>query len=129
METFHVYVPKGKSKPDKIEILVGLFTPGKENAIKRNELTQKCVEAGLIRPTVKDKDRAMRNLLRRAKIDYSIKITNDAKGEGYYIPTQKESIQLAKNNNREDKKARSIFYGNKGNKALSEDYKAGRLHE
>ena len=131
METFFVDVPKanGTSKPDKVEIFIGLFTPGKENAIKRNDLTQKCVEAGLINPDAVDKDRVMRKLLERAKLDYNIKITNDGDGEGYYIPTPKESMQLARNNKREDKKAVSIFRNNKGNKALSEDYKAGRLNE
>ena len=131
METFFVDVPKAKgtSKPDKVEIFIGLFTPGKENAIKRNDLTQKCVEAGLINLDTVDKDRVMRKLLARAKLDYNIKITNDGDGEGYYIPTLKESIQLARNNKREDKKAVSIFRNNKSNKALSEDYKAGRLNE
>ena len=71
----------------------------------------------------------MRKLMHKAKVDYNIKITNDGDGEGYYIPTSKESMQLARNNKREDKKAVSIFRNNKGNKALSEDYKVGRLNE
>lgn len=129
METFYIDVPeaKGTKKPDKIEIFIGLFIPGKENAIKRNDLTQKCVEAGLININASDKDRAMRILLEKAKRDYNIKITNDGRGEGYYIPTPKESLQLARNNEREDKKAVSIFRNNKGNKALSEDYRKERI--
>lgn len=129
METFYIKVPKAKGtrEPDKIEIFIGLFTPGKENAIKRDELTQRCVGAGLINPNTVDKDRVMRKLLARAKVDYNIKITNDGDGEGYYIPTPKESIQLARNNKREDKKAVSIFRNNKGNKALSEDYRTERI--
>lgn len=131
METDYIYVPKvkGTRKPDKVEIFIGLFTPGKEHAIKRDELTQRCVGVGLINPNAVDKDRVMRKLLARAKVDYNIKITNDGDGEGYYLPTFKESMQLARNNKREDKKAVSIFRNNKGNKALSEDYKAGRLNE
>ena len=117
----------GKHKPDKIDIFVGLFTPGKENAIKRPDLVQRCVGAGLISEEVKDKDRAMRNLLARVKVDYNVQITNDGDGEGYYIPTHKESLQLARNNRREDKRAATTFRNNKGNKALSEDYRAGRL--
>ena len=77
----------------------------------------------------KDKDRAMRKLLARARCDYNIKITNDGKGGGYYLPTAKESIQLAKNNKREDKKAVSIFRNHKGNKALEEDYRTERIKE
>ena len=129
MQKDYIYVPKAKgtSKPDKVEIFISLFTPGKENAIKRNDLTKKCVEAGLINPDTVDKDRVMRKLLERAKLDYNIKITNDGDGEGYYIPTQKESMQLARNNKREDKKAVSIFRNNKGNKALSEDFRTERI--
>jgi hypothetical protein len=129
MNTFYIYQPvaKGKSLPDKIDVFIGLFTPGKENAIKRDELTQRCVGAGLIGNDVKDKDRAMRNLLARAKVDYNVQITNDGDGEGYYIPTFKESVQLARNNKREDKKAISTLKGNKGNKALYDDYQHGRI--
>ena len=67
--------------------------------------------------------------MQRAKIDYNIKITNDGKGEGYYIPTFKEYRELAKNNKREDKKAVSIFRSQKGNKQLEEDYKTERITE
>lgn len=85
METDYIYVPKSKGnrKPDKVEVFIGLFTPGKEHAIKRDELTQRCVGAGLINPNAVDKDRVMRKLLTRAKVDYNIKITNDGDGEGY----------------------------------------------
>ena len=129
--TFYINKPvaKGSYIPDKIDIFIGLFTPGKENAIKRDELTQRCVGAGLIGFCTKDKDRAMRNLIAVVKRDYNVKITNDGDGEGYYIPTLKESVQLARNNKREDKKAISTLKNNKGNKALYEDYKHGRVKE
>ena len=110
-------------------MFISLLGEGRENAIKRTELAERCVGAGLIGKDVKDKDRAMRKLMARAKMDFNIKITNDGKGEGYYIPTFKESVQLAKNNKREDKKAVSIFAGNKGNKALAEDYRNERITE
>lgn len=129
METFHIYKPvaHGKPKIDKVEVFISFFTPGKENAIKRADLTQKCVDAGLINSKSKEnQDRAMRNLIAKAKVDYNIQITNDADGEGYYIPTLKESLQLSRNNNREDKKAITTFRNNKPNKALAEDYKHGR---
>ena len=125
METFYINVPKanGTKKIDKVEEFIKLLQYGKENAIKRNDLTEKCVLAGLIDSETKDKDRAMRKLMHKAKVDYNIKITNDGKGEGYYIPTFKEYRELAKNNKREDKKAVSIFRSQKGNKQLEEDYK------
>ena len=131
METYYINVPKanGVKKVDKVEEFIKLLQYGKENAIKRNDLTEKCVLAGLIGDETKDKDRAMRKLMQRAKIDYNIKITNDGKGEGYYIPTFKEYRELAKNNKREDKKAVSIFRSQKGNKQLEEDYKTERITE
>ena len=131
METFFINTPKanGVKKIDKIEVFISLLGYGKENAIKRADLVERCVGAGIIEKDSKDKDRAMRKLMHRAKMDFNIQITNDGKGEGYYIPTFKESIQLAKNNKREDRKAVSIFAGNKGNKALEEDYRAGRIDE
>ena len=131
METFHIYQPiaKGKPKPDKIDIFMSLFTPGKENAIKREDLPQKCVDAGLIGVDVVDKDRAARKLIERAKIDYKFCITNDGDGEGYYIPTPEEAARLARNNKREDKKAISTFRSTKVNKALAEDFKYGRVGE
>ena len=131
METFYIKVPraKGIKRPDKIEVFISLLQYGKENAVKRDELTMMCVGAGLIDKETKDKDRAMRKLLARARCDYNIKITNDGKGGGYYLPTAKESIQLAKNNKREDKKAVSIFRNHKGNKALEEDYRTERIKE
>lgn len=129
METYYINIPKanGVKKVDKVEEFIKLLQYGKENAIKRNDLTEKCVLAGLIGDETKDKDRAMRKLMQRAKIDYNIKITNDGKGEGYYIPTFKEYRELAKNNKREDKKAVSIFRSQKGNKQLEEDYKTERI--
>lgn len=131
MQSFYINKPiaNGSHVPDRIDTFIGLFTPGKGNAIKRDELTQRCVGAGLIGNDVKDKDRAMRNLIARVKVDYNVRITNDGDGEGYYIPTLKESVQLARNNKREDRKAISTLRNNKGNKALYEDYQHGRIEE
>ena len=127
METFHIYTPmaNGEHKPDKIEIFMSFFTPGKENAIKRDDLTQKCVDAGLINADVADKDRAMRNILKRAKLDYSI--TNDGDGAGYYTPTAEETASLIRNHNRERKKGISTLTGEKYNGAMIEDCIHGRI--
>ena len=131
LEHFHMYVPvaKGKPKADKVDILISFFTPGKENALTREDLVSKGEAAGLVNPSseFKNKDRAMRKLIAKAKLDYNIQITNDGDGECYYIPTPKESVQLARNNKREDKKAISTFKNNKPNKALEEDYKHNRI--
>ena len=132
METFYIYTPKatGNRSPDKIEILVSFIKYGKENAIKREDLTKKCVEAGII--SSKDElnqDRAMRMLLNRARVDYSISITNDGDGKGYYRPTKSDLKLLSKNNNTSKKKAISSFVGNKVNVAMEDDFKHGRMEE
>lgn len=127
MENFHIHQPvaKGKPKVDKIDIFIGLLGFGKENAVKRDDLTARCVEVGLISKDTKDKDRSMRNLLKRAKIDYNI--TNDADGEGYYRPTKREEKQFEQNHNRERKKGISTLVGEKYNGAAIEDFKHGRM--
>ncbi len=108
------------------------FIPtGKENAIKRQDLVQRCVGAGLISPNAlpMNQDRAMRKMLERAKVDYKYYVTNDGDGKGYYRPTPKDAVRLARNNKREDRKAISTMRNGKGNKALCEDYKYGRIGE
>lgn len=127
METFHIYQPvaKGKPKVDKIEVFMSFIPFGKENAIKRSLLVEKCVEAGLINASSDNQDRSMRKLLKRAKVDYSI--TNDGDGKGYYRPTKEETKRLIRNHNRERKKAISTLAGEKYNGATIEDYKHGRM--
>lgn len=132
METFYIYTPKatGNRSPDKIEILVSFIKYGKENAIKREDLTKKCVEAGII--SSKDElnqDRAMRRLLNRARVDYNISITNDGDGKGYYRPTKSDLKLLSRNNNTSKKKAISSFVGNKVNVAMEDDFRHGRKEE
>ena len=132
METFYIYTPKatGNRSPDKIEILVSFIKYGKENAIKREDLTKKCVEAGII--SSKDElnqDRAMRRLLNRARVDYNISITNDGDGKGYYRPTKSDLKLLSRNNNTSKKKAISSFVGNKVNVAMEDDFRHGRMEE
>lgn len=124
-------VAKGKPKVDKIEVFISFLPVGKENAIKRSELVEKCVEAGLINASSSavNQDRSMRKMMERAKIDYRISVTNDGDGRGYYRPTPKDTISLSRNNDREDKKAISTFRSNKINKALEDDYKYGRFDE
>lgn len=131
METFSMYVPVAKGKPhiDKIEIFAELIPKGKENAIKRDELIDKCIEHGLVKPDAKreNQDRAMRKMIQKARLDYSI--TNNGDGSGYYRPSKEDYQNLRKNNNRENKKAISTLGGLKTNKAIAEDYRVGRLDE
>ena len=131
MERFYVYTPvaKGKTIPDKVERFIELLPFGEENAIKREDLVRKCIDNGLINAFIVDPDRAMRNLIRKAKVDYNVSITNNARpgDNGYYRPTKKDETNFSMNNKREKKKAVSTFRSNKINDALSEDFKHGRL--
>ena len=132
MQTFYIYTPKAKGNHslDKVEIFASFLKYGKENAIKREDLTKKCVEAGIITSEGElNQDRAMRRLLNRARVDYSISITNDGDGKGYYRPTKSDLKLLSRNNNTSKKKAISSFVGNKVNVAMEDDFRHGRKEE
>lgn len=51
--------------------IIDLIPVGKENAIKREQLTRLCFQYGLI-ADVKDKDRAMRDLIGEARMEHPI---------------------------------------------------------
>ena len=126
MERYFINVPKAKyeKKTDPIEVFINLVGTGLENAVKREDLVLRCEVAGLIGSEVKDKDRAMRKLLQRARMEYVI--LSDYKGAGYYRPTHKERVLLSKSNKRESSRAINVFSSTKLAKALEEDYKYDR---
>lgn len=127
MHTFYMNVPKanGTKKIDKIEVFANLLGFGKEEAIKRKDLVERCVGAGIIGKDLKDKDRAMRILLEKARREYVI--LNDGRGGGYYRPTPKELVALARSNKRENSRAVNVFASTKKAKALEEDLIHGRI--
>ena len=130
MNKFVAFVPVGKKNPpkiDKVEVFVNLLGFGEENAVKRNELVERCVGAGLISKDTIDKDRTMRNILKRARMEYVI--LNDCKGNGYYRATPKDRNNLSRSNKREDGRAISTFAGTKVSKAYEEDINHGRIEE
>lgn len=89
MERFEIYVPKANGQPperDIIEEFMSLIPYGNENAIGRKLLVQKCMTYDLIGRKLKDPDRAMRELLKKAKKDYAICNI----GKGYFRPTDKD---------------------------------------
>ena len=79
METYSLYQKKA-SGTTRFTI-ADLVPVGRENAISRKMLTQLCVQNSLIDDSVKDKDRAMRNLLEKDRRDFVI--LNLSTGEGY----------------------------------------------
>ena len=71
METFYIDTKRVERSPTQISI-VDLIPVGRENAISRNSLIEKCVVFGLIDRTKSDKDREMRRLVQKARNDYTI---------------------------------------------------------
>ena len=79
METFYIDTKRVERSPTQISI-VDLIPVGRENAISRNSLIEKCVVFGLIDRTQSDKDREMRRLVQKARNDYTI--LNLSEGNG-----------------------------------------------
>ena len=106
--------------------IIDFIPMGRENAISRKRLTELCVENDLIDTNKKDKDREMRLLLQKARIDYTI--LNNPEG-GYYRPSREDLQELSRYIRQEEKRAKSIFKDVKRAKRLYEDYKLGRLEQ
>ena len=75
--------------------IIDLIPVGKENAIKREQLTRLCFQYGLI-ADVKDKDRAMRDLIGEARMEHPI--INMSHGDGYYQPRKDSKEEMAELN-------------------------------
>ena len=127
MKKFEMLVPVAKGKPERdiIEEFMRLIDYGSENAISRKLLVQKCVAAGLIDKDLKDKDRAMRNMMSKAKIDYAICNI----GKGYFRPTPRDKPYIDRFVAEREKQARSIFKSIASVKKIQADIKAGRINE
>lgn len=125
MQHFFMYVPKGNGvqADNRVDDFVSLLLWGEENAIGRKLLVAKAVNAGLIPESIKDKDRAMRILYEKAKLDYAICHTKN----GYFRPLPKDRDALDACIEEDDKKALSILRGNSMRKKLKADFDAGRL--
>ena len=82
MQKFDLYTKKAKEERTQTVSIIDFIPVGRENAISRKMLTEKCVAAGLIDKNTSDKDRAMRRIVEKARIDYTILNVSD--GNGYY---------------------------------------------
>ena len=127
METFTVSVPKVTHEVKPKITIADLIPEGRENAISRAMLTAKCVRHGLVDKNTKDKDRAMRSLINKARIDYTI--LNISNGDGYYRPTHDDLLDLRRYIRQEENRGISIFKNLGNARKLYADLKAGRLNE
>lgn len=126
MERFAVYTPKAAPTPPAITI-IDLIPVGRDNAISRDYLVTLCVQNGLVdeNKSPESKDRAMRRLLERARLDYTILNLSD--GEGYYRPSKDDLQDLQKYIRQEESRAKATFRNISNAKALYEDYMHGRI--
>lgn len=134
MQRFYTYVPKGNGNAQKDLPIIELLPIGRDNAIPRKTLINRCIASGLISPDVKEStaDRKMRDLLTNAKQE-GYTILNLSDGNGYYRLTSGykaslEEIQdLQRYIRQEENRGKVIFKNISMTKALYEDLKHGRF--
>lgn len=126
MERFAVYTPKATPTPPAVSI-IDLIPIGHDNAISRDYLVTLCVQHGLVKENLKDKDRAMRDLVGEARKEYVVLNLSD--GNGYYRPTLKEFLDLQRHIRQIRSRINKEEERLKPELALYEDYKRGRLTE
>jgi hypothetical protein len=126
MEHFAVYTPKVAPTPPAITI-IDLIPVGRDNAISRDYLVAHCVNKGLVdqNSSLESQDRAMRRLLEKARLDYTV--LNLSRGEGYYRPARDDLQDLQRYIRQEENRAKSTFRNISNAKALYEDYMHGRI--
>lgn len=127
MYRFNTYTKKASAKIKHTLSIADLIPVGRENAISRKLLADKCVSAGLIDKNISDKDRAMRRLLEKARLDYTI--LNISDGNGYYRVSREDLQDLQRYIRQEDNRAKAAFRNHALTKKLYEDYKAGRIKD
>lgn len=127
METSFIYTPKINHEVKEVIMIEDLIPRGRENAISRGLLIARCVEKGLIDSKTKDKDRTMRKLIKKARVDSTILNLSD--GDGYYRPTHEDLLELRRYIRQEENRGKAVFKNLQNARKLYEDLKAGRLNE
>ena len=126
MNTFTIIQPKVEQKEEPINI-IDLIPIGRENAISRNDLTNKCIEFGLIEKftSLSSAYRTMRKLVSKVRVDYTI--LNLSNGNGYYRVSKDDLQDLQRYIKQEDNRAKASFRNTTLAKKLYEDFKAERI--
>lgn len=125
MEHFYIYQKQATGKAAAITI-ADLIPAGRENAISRKSLVHLCVQNGLIEESLRFKDRAMRKLIEKDRMDFVILNRQGVHG-GYYRPTHEDMLDLQRYIRQEEKRAKAIFRNIRMARALYEDFKYGRI--
>lgn len=102
--------------------IIDLIGSGRESVTDRHELLNRCMVAGLVEPG-RDENRKMMKLLQEARRECVIIST----GEGYYIPTPTEQIEVEAYIAKEESRARNVNANLKYARKYLADIKAGRI--
>lgn len=124
MQKFSIYTKLAKGH---VITIIDLIPVGRDNAISRQLLVEKCVSSGLVPSEAVDKDRMMRKLLEKARLDCTI--LNISNGNGYYRVSREDLQDLQRYIRQEDNRAKAAFRNHTLAKKLYEDYKAGRIKD
>lgn len=127
MQKFSMYTRKAKGEKNPELTIIDLIPVGRDNAISRQLLVEKCVNFGLVSVKAADKDRMMRRLLEKARLDCTI--LNISDGKGYYRVSREDLQDLQRYIRQEDNRAKAAFRNHALAKKLYEDYKAGRIKD
>lgn len=127
MQKFSIYTKKAKEEKKPALTIIDLIPVGRDNAISRQILVEKCVSIGLVPNKAVDKDRMMRRLLEKARLDCTI--LNISNGNGYYRVSREDLQDLQRYIRQEDNRAKAAFRNHALAKKLYEDYKAGRIKD
>lgn len=122
MNTFNIY--QLKENGSKATTIADLIPVGRDNAISRKMLVALCIFHGLVDDEVKDKDRAMRLLIQKERMDHVI--LNLSNGDGYYRVSRDDVQDLQRYIRQEEKRAKAAFKNLKLARALYEDYRHER---
>lgn len=126
MNTFGIYQMQRVETLKPVITIAELIPLGRDNAISRRRLAQLCVENGLIDDSVYFKDRAMRKLIEKDRMDFVI-LNRRGNDGGYYRPTHEDMLDLQRYIRQEEKRAIAIFRNIKMARALYEDYRHERI--
>lgn len=129
MQRFYTYVPEVKGSTPKDLPIIELLPIGRDNAIPRKTLVNRCIANGLISPDITESaaDRRMREMLSNARKE-GYTILNLSDGDGYYRLTSGHKASLDDINDlqryirQEENRAKSTFKNISRAKALYEDY-------
>ena len=126
MNTFGIYQMQRVETLKPVITIAELIPLGRDNAISRRRLAQLCVVNGLIDEKTRFKDRAMRKLIEKDRMDFVI-LNRQGKEGGYYRPTHDDMLDLQRYIRQEEKRAKAIFRNIKMARALYEDYRHERI--